>query len=98
MNLTREQSILLGTALSRPGLIIATAADSPNDIVWVDLVEKGVLEIVELDDPKEPDFGKFAKSADLRGYRATQRAIDFGVKLQKVSDSEAEDIKLVRLA
>ena len=93
MNLTKEQSILLGTALANPGLVIATTADSPNDIAWMDLVEKGVLEIAEFNDP---DMIKIAGPLDLRGYRPTQRAIDFGAKLEKVSAVEL--MQIVRTA
>jgi hypothetical protein len=84
MNLTKEQSLLLGTALANPGLVIATTADSPNDVVWMDLVEKGVLEIVDFDDP---NMVRIAGPLDLRGYRPTQRAIDYGARLEKVTDA-----------
>jgi hypothetical protein len=90
MNLTREQSVLLGTALANPGMVIATTADSPNDLVWMDLVEKGVLEIVDFDDP---NMIKIAGPLDLRGYRPTQRAIDYGARLEKVTDAEIMQLR-----
>lgn len=90
MNLTQEQSALLGSALARPDLILATAANSPNDVVWMDLVEKGVLEMVEPEtvDPKDSAWIHLACRLNLRCYRVTKRAADFGAKLDPVTAAE----------
>jgi hypothetical protein len=94
MNLTKEQSILLGTALAKPDLVLATAADSPNDVVWMELVEKGVLQIVDAGalDRSDAEWIRIASRLDLRCYRVTERAVravaEVAVKLERVTAAD----------
>lgn len=82
MILTEQQRTLLCMAVLKPDLILATAADSPNDIVWMEMVEQDVLEIVEHTDP---EWLKIANRLDLRGYRATKRALEVGKRLHPIT-------------
>lgn len=67
MNLTPEQSAILSAVIERPGALLVTAADSPNDDVWRALVDRGMLEAVA--DFDEPTLRNMIELCSHRAYR-----------------------------